>query len=223
MALPSVPQALRMAVGTVGVDLLGAGFAIAFRMALRWGLAVLLHQPDVLAGFEALPGWERLALPAAGGLLAGLVATLTAQRVDGHGLTEVLVSLVLGRGELSLRTTLWKALASFCAIVTGGSIGREGPIIQFGAGAGSTLGTGLGLHAPQVRSLVAAGTAAGFAATCPPSTAPPDLRLPHDAHPRCGDEPVLGNFKWATCGRRGVVWRAEAWRRSPFRARRPPG
>jgi CIC family chloride channel protein len=160
----SVPKALRMAVGTVGVGLLGAGFAIAFRMALRWGLAALLHQPDVLTGFQALPAWERLVLPAVGGLLAGLVAMLTAQRVEGHGLTEVFVSLVLGRGELSLRTILWKALASFFAIVTGGSIGREGPIIQFGAGAGSTLGAGLGLPAPEVRSLVAAGTAAGFAA-----------------------------------------------------------
>ncbi len=154
----------RSVVATTLVGLAGAGFAVVFRLALHHGMVLLLGDSNVLTGFRGLgTGW-RLAFPAVGGLLAGSVALLASQRVDGHGMAEILAALVLGRGELSLRAITWKALASWCAIVTGGSIGREGPIVQFGAGAGSLVGSRFGFPARQVRTLVAAGTAAGFAA-----------------------------------------------------------
>ncbi len=160
----SPAEIARSVLATTLVAVAGAGFAVAFRLALHHGMELLLHDANVLVAFRALtPGW-RVAFPAIGGLLAGSIALLAAQRVDGHGMAEILSSLVLGRGELSLRAIGWKALASWCAIVTGGSIGREGPIVQFGAGAGSLVGTRLNLPARQVRILVAAGTAAGFAA-----------------------------------------------------------
>ncbi|HVU50431.1 MAG TPA: chloride channel protein, partial [Polyangia bacterium] len=81
----------------------------------------------------------------------------------GHGVAEILEAVVLGRGAISLRTALWRAAASFAAIVSGGSIGREGPLLQVGAAAGSDLAAMAGLTPRRVRALVAAGTAAGFA------------------------------------------------------------
>jgi CIC family chloride channel protein len=60
--------------------------------------------------------------------------------------------------------TVTKSIASWFAIVCGGSLGREGPLIQFGGTAGHEIGTRLGVAASQRRVLIAAGTAAGFAA-----------------------------------------------------------
>jgi len=76
----------------------------------------------------------------------------------------VMEAVALGKGRISLRLTLLKAFGSWLAIVSGGSVGREGPLIQFGGGLGGTLGRALRLRPTQVRGLIAAGAAAGFAA-----------------------------------------------------------
>ena len=149
---------------TVLVGLLGAAFAIAFRLALHHGMALLLGRDNVLDAFHALPLARRVALPAAGALCAGLVGLAAARSTAGHGVGAILEAVTLGRGRLSLGATLAKSLASFCALVTGGSLGREGSIVQFGASAGASLGRRLGLDSKRTRALVAAGTAAGFAA-----------------------------------------------------------
>jgi CIC family chloride channel protein len=73
-------------------------------------------------------------------------------------------AVVLGRVRLSMRVTLLKSLASWFAIVFGGSIGREGPLIQFGGASGKLVSDKLGLPTETARLLIAAGTAAGFAA-----------------------------------------------------------
>jgi CIC family chloride channel protein len=72
-------------------------------------------------------------------------------------------AVVLGRIHLPLRITLLKSLASFVAMAGGGSIGREGPLIQFGGAMGDFLGVRLRLGSEKIRLLIAAGTAAGFA------------------------------------------------------------
>lgn len=119
---------------------------------------------DVLTAFSALPGPARIALPLLGAGLAGSLSAAAAKLKGGHGVGEVMEAVVLGRGRISLRLTLLKALGSWLAIVSGGSVGREGPLIQFGGGLGSTLGHLLRLRERQIRALVAAGAAAGFAA-----------------------------------------------------------
>ena len=73
-------------------------------------------------------------------------------------------AVALGKGQISLRLTLLKALGSWLAIVSGGSVGREGPLIQFGGGLGGTLGRLFRLRERQIRALIAAGAGAGFAA-----------------------------------------------------------
>lgn len=151
------------AAAVVAVGALGAGFAIAFRLGLHLGFIALLGGEDVLAAFARLPWTTRVALPTLGGLAAGLVTALAARR-PGYGVGEVLEAVTVGRGQLSLSACLWKSAASFLAIVTGGSLGREGSIVQFGAGVGAAVGRRLGLTAHHARALVAVGTGAGFAA-----------------------------------------------------------
>jgi CIC family chloride channel protein len=154
---------LGYAAGMVAVGVAAGAFGIAFRGGLAWVFRRVFGQGDVLSAFEALaPAW-RVAVPAIGGVVASAVGILATRVAGGHGVAEILEAVVLGRGRISLATTLWKALASFFAIVSGGSIGREGPLLQVGAAAGTVIAERLALTPRRVRALVAAGTAAGFA------------------------------------------------------------
>ncbi len=154
----------RLALGVVIVALAAAGFAIAFREALKLALEQLNGTADVVSAIRALPLWARCAMPATGGLIAGLLGLICASDRGDKGVGNVMEAIVLGRGRLSLRVTLVKSLASWVAIASGGSIGREGPLIQFGGAAGQTLGERLRLPPSSIRLLIAAGTAAGFTA-----------------------------------------------------------
>ncbi len=148
----------------VFVSLGAAGFAIAFRELLRFVFHAGFGYDDVVTTFQHLPYWTRLVLPAFGGLLAGLVARAGARTRQGHGVSDVMEAVAFGRVHLSMATTLLKSLGSWLATVGGGSIGREGPVIQFGGTLGHVLGRTFGVSERNARALIAAGTAAGFAA-----------------------------------------------------------
>jgi CIC family chloride channel protein len=149
---------------TVLVALAAAGFAILFRMTLAAAEQTLLGSADVLEGFRGLTPALRLVVPAVGGFVAGLFGILAARRAGGHGVAEILEAVALGRGRISVATNLWKAAGSLSAIAAGGSLGREGSIVQFGGASGQEIGHRFGIDAKGIRALVAAGTAAGFAA-----------------------------------------------------------
>ena len=161
---PSGSTAFRFGVGLLVVAFGAAGFAIAF----RWALYAIGHLAtgarDIVALMQGLPLFARLLVPAFGGLLAGCFVLFSRRFGTNQGVSDVMEAVVLGRGRISLRVTLLKSLASFCAIVTGGSLGREGPLIQFGGAIAQFVSTHLALSATHTRRLIAAGAAAGFAA-----------------------------------------------------------
>lgn len=160
---PSLRWSPRFAAGLVAVALLATTFAIAFRAGLSF-VHSLFSAKDVVTAMTNAPLAVRLLLPAIGGLLAGLLGILVARAPAGHGVGDVMEAIVLGRVRLSAGVTLLKSLASFAAIACGGSLGREGPLIQFGGASGKLVGERLALEAFDARVLIAAGTAAGFAA-----------------------------------------------------------
>jgi chloride channel protein, CIC family len=137
---------------------------VLFRHAIAWVFARAYGAPDVLTAFERLPWYARLVVPMIGAAFAGALGAIGAKLKGGHGVGEVMEAVALGKGQISLRLTLLKALGSWLAIVSGGSVGREGPLIQFGGGLGGTLGRLLRLRERQIRALIAAGAGAGFAA-----------------------------------------------------------
>ena len=148
----------------VAVALLASAFAIAFRAALVFVVHRFGNGPDVVSAARLAPVWLRLLAPAVGGLLAGLLGILVARAPAGQGVADVMEAVVLGRVRLSMRVTLLKSLSSWLAIASGGSLGREGPLIQFGGAAGKWLSDRLELPLSRTRILIAAGTAAGFTA-----------------------------------------------------------
>lgn len=104
-------------------------------------------------------------LPAAGGLLVGPIIYFLAREAKGHGVPEVMLAVETQGGRIRPRVAVVKSLASALCIGSGGSVGREGPIVQIGSALGSTLGQLLRLPPNTVRLLVASGAAGGISAT----------------------------------------------------------
>jgi CIC family chloride channel protein len=109
-------------------------------------------------------GWI-IVVPAVGGLLVGLMTVYLAAEARGHGVPEVMEAIVLHGGRLRGRLVAVKALASAVTIGTGGSAGREGPIVQIGSSLGSTLSRWFSLPTSMTKVLVACGASGGIAAT----------------------------------------------------------
>lgn len=111
------------------------------------------------------PWYWRLSVPAAGGLLVGLIVKFAAPEAKGHGVPEVMHAVARSGGVIRPVVVLAKSVASAICIAAGGSVGREGPIVQVGAAIGSTLGQWMHLSTSRIRTCVGCGAAAGIAAT----------------------------------------------------------
>lgn len=121
---------------------------------------------DVLqAGLAVwLGGLAIILIPAAGALMAGPLISRFASEAKGHGVPEVMQAIALRGGRIRPPVVVVKALASAACIGSGGSAGREGPIVQIGSAIGSVVGQTFRLSDDRIRNLVACGAAAGIAA-----------------------------------------------------------
>lgn len=106
-----------------------------------------------------------LVIPAFGLLIVSWFTRRFAPEAQGHGVPEVITAVARHDGVVRPQVALVKILASGFCIGTGGSIGREGPIVQIGSALGSTAGQWFKLSPRNVKVLVAAGAAAGISAT----------------------------------------------------------
>lgn len=111
------------------------------------------------------PIWIPLIVLPVGAIVVTWLVRNFAPEAKGHGVPEVLQAVHFERGQIRPVVVLIKALASSITIGTGGSAGREGPIVQIGAAFGSTLGGYLDLGRADRTTLLAAGAGAGIAAT----------------------------------------------------------
>ncbi|HHH42428.1 MAG TPA: CBS domain-containing protein, partial [Chloroflexi bacterium] len=100
-----------------------------------------------------------------GGLLVGPMVYFLAREAKGHGVPEVMEAIALHGGRIRPIVVVVKSLASSICIGSGGSVGREGPIVQIGSALGSTFGRIFRLSDERTKNLVACGAAAGIAAT----------------------------------------------------------
>jgi CIC family chloride channel protein len=98
-------------------------------------------------------------------LVIGPLIHFFAREAKGHGVPEVINAMVVNGGKIRLRVPFVKAIASSICIGSGGSVGREGPIIQIGSALGSAIGQIFKLDEEKTKTLVACGAAAGIAAT----------------------------------------------------------
>ncbi|MEW6439754.1 MAG: chloride channel protein [bacterium] len=120
----------------------------------EWPLKVIPH----------LPWYHLFLIPILGGLIVGPLVNKVSPEAEGHGVPEVIETVMVRGGRMRPRVALVKSVASAVTIGTGGSVGREGPIVQIGASIGSTIGRLFRLPPEQLRTLAACGTAGGIAA-----------------------------------------------------------
>jgi CIC family chloride channel protein len=122
------------------------------------------HNGDLLAVLPTLPFWARILVPGIGGALVGrLLEAHPGTR--GHGVPEVVAAVEHSPESLTARRGLRKLVASALTIGSGGSAGREGPIVYGGAAFGSAVGRTLGFTRRELSILLAAGAGAGIAAS----------------------------------------------------------
>jgi len=146
----------------VVIGVLAAYGAIAFREMIRMAQGLFFMG---LESMQAAPLWQRLLMPPMGGALVGLIVWRLAPEVKGSGIPEVMEAVGRQTGVIRFRVILTKALAAALTIGSGGSAGREGPIVHIGSAMGSAVGQLLQVSARRLRSFVACGAAAGVAAT----------------------------------------------------------
>ncbi|MDF1753288.1 MAG: chloride channel protein [Verrucomicrobiales bacterium] len=147
----------------IGVGVIAGLGAVVFRHLI--GLietSAFGHGKNILS---FLGDYYIVLIPALGGLIVGPLIYFFAPEAKGHGVPEVMIAVAKNGGRIRPRVAFVKILASAITIGTGGSVGREGPIVQIGATLGSTIGQRLGLPAQWIRTLVACGAAGGISAT----------------------------------------------------------
>lgn len=152
-----------MLAGIVGIigGLVNLFFFYAGEMVQR----VFLPQPaDPVKAVEMLSMWQRLLVPTAGGLVAGLILYWGYRIVGPQGSSDLLEAVVAGDGRLPFRTESVKTGSALASIATGASIGREGGITQLSATLASKLGQLAKWPPYRLRMLVGCGAAAGIAA-----------------------------------------------------------
>ncbi|MGD9396078.1 MAG: chloride channel protein [Candidatus Thorarchaeota archaeon] len=133
--------------------------AVLFRLLILSISRVFVIIPQVLGIF----GW--VILPTLGGLIVAFIVVRYAPEAKGHGVPEVMESYAIHGGMIRFRVPLLKSIASAICIGSGGSCGREGPIAQIGAGAGSAVATALSLDKKERKTLLVCGLSSGIAST----------------------------------------------------------
>jgi CIC family chloride channel protein len=149
------------------IGFLGALAAEVFRRATD-----ILHHlatgsdSEIISSFARLPFWQRVAVPTAGGLLAGLtlwIGNRLTSRLRQKTTTDYMEAIVVGSGSISVPASIVKSLSALFSISTGASIGREGPLVQLSSLVASQVAQLRKLPVAQRRQLVACGAAAGIA------------------------------------------------------------
>ncbi|MGD9032831.1 MAG: chloride channel protein, partial [Desulfobacteraceae bacterium] len=148
------------------VGLAGGFAAIGFRYLIGFIQSIAYGSGENLLELAPLTPWYlRIWVPALGGLVVGPLVYFLAREAKGHGVPEVMEAVALRSGIIRKRIVIIKSLASAISIGTGGSVGREGPIVQIGSAIGSSIGQVLRISEDRIRTLVGCGAAAGIAAT----------------------------------------------------------
>jgi CIC family chloride channel protein len=158
--------AAEMLVFAVVVGILGGFGALLFKKLIFSLQHFFWSTPDMAP--DSLFGvvwYRRLLLPVLGGVIVGPLIYFFAREARGHGVPEVMVAVFTRNSIIRPVVVVVKTLASAVSISTGGSVGREGPIVQIGAAIASTVGQLMRLRPVQLKTLVGCGVAAGIAAT----------------------------------------------------------
>lgn len=154
-----------MVIMAVIIGLVGGFGAVGIQYSIRLIERIFWGTWDFSLDYVTeLPIYVKILVPAIGGLFVGMIVYYVASEAKGHGVPEVMSAIALHNGIIRPRVVLAKLFASAICIGTGSSVGREGPVIQIGSSAGSTVGQLTKVNPQRMKIFVASGAAAGIAA-----------------------------------------------------------
>ena len=143
----------------------GALCSVLFRECTRVLETIFTGQTGGLVhAASELAWWHRALVPMIGGVFAGVVLHLAGRVLTIPRAVDYMEVILVGDGRIGFRSTLSNSASSLLSIASGGSIGREGPMVQLAAMVGSRLGILARAPVPRLRLMVACGGAAGIAA-----------------------------------------------------------
>ena len=160
--LEALPQLSMLA---IPVGLLSGGVIILFRLLVESTQGLFLVGGEGTENYEGLAPLTRVLLPTIGALLIGLLWQYLKGASREVGILHVMERLAYHQGRLSWRNALAQFAGAAVSIISGHSVGREGPSVHLGATSGSQLGQWLRLPNNSNRTLVACGIAAAIAAS----------------------------------------------------------
>ena len=162
---PEFSEHIRLTLLAVLVGLLGGFASILFKLMIHFFQNLFWRAESIISVVASQPWYLTILIPAAGALLISPLIYYGAREAKGHGVPEIMESLVFRGGRIRTKVVAIKALASSICIASGGSVGREGPIVQISSTIASSIGRLFRIQEKGLRTLVAAGAAAGIGAT----------------------------------------------------------
>lgn len=144
--------------------ILAALVMIAFRTLIELLQGVLLP-PGGPENYEDLPLAARFLFPMVGAVVVALIFHRLSDVSRNVGVVHVLERLAYHQGRLPLKSAIVQFFSAIVVIVSGMSVGREGPAVHLGAASASLVGQHLGLPNNSLRILVGCGVAAAIAAS----------------------------------------------------------
>src|ERR1700743_3602245 len=152
------------------VGICGALASVAFRESIRLLELVFTGQAmGLVSGAERLVWWHRAVVPVGGGAPAGGRLYILGSKFISLKVADYMEAVLVGDGRISLRGTLLRSVSSLLTIGSGGSIGREGSMVQLSAMIASRLGLLVRAPVPRLRLVGGCGGGGGAAA---PQTRP---------------------------------------------------
>jgi len=156
---------IRLSFLAVLVGLMAGLASILFKIMIHFFQDLFWGDSSIISAVKSQPLYLTILIPTMGGLLISPLIYYGAKEAKGHGVPEIMESLIFRGGKIRNRVAAIKALASSICIGSGGSTGREGPIVQISASIASSIGQLFRIKERAMRTLVAAGAGAGIGAT----------------------------------------------------------
>lgn len=156
---------IRLTLLAVLIGFLGGLASIFFKIMINFFQNLFWNSSSIISAVSSQEWYLTILIPAAGGLIIGPIIYFGAREAKGHGVPEIMEALIFRGGHIRNRVVAIKALASSICIGSGGSVGREGPIVQISSSLASSICKLFRIKERGMRTLVAAGAGAGIGGT----------------------------------------------------------
>ncbi|MDA5094479.1 chloride channel protein [Aliiroseovarius sp. KMU-50] len=150
------------------IGIISGAAALGFRKGIEWLQATLYGTDDIahLHSFAStLPWYWILILPAIGGLVVGIILNWFTPDGRVRSVADVIEGAALWDGRVEKRAGIGSAIASFITLSTGGSSGREGPVVHMAGVVSSWIATKIKADGITGRDLLGCAVAAAVSAS----------------------------------------------------------